>query len=141
MRRLFGILLLALLPMTACSDDDGSGPNATIEGAYTMQTINGAGMPYVVAEGPGFKYEFLSSILTIQQGGTFSEVLTTRVTDPDGVVTESETSTGTWVRVGNNVTLTYSAEEQVAGVWNGSNQLTFTQSDPQIGTFVFVFRK
>ena len=144
MRRFIGLMLLALVFAVGCSDDDGSGPNATIEGTYTLRTVNGAAVPYVVVQAPGLKVELVSVVWTLQQGGTFTEVATMRFTDETGVNTDVQTTTGTFVRTGNNVTLTETSDGEVStlmAVWNGDNQLTLTQSDPEIGTFVFVFRK
>ena len=143
MRRLLGLLLLAVMPLAACSDDDGSGPEATIEGAYTLRTVNGQPLPYVLLQVASVKFEILSSAVTIAQGGTFTHSAAVRYTDETGATTDEQTITGTFVRSGNNITLTQSGEDPatLSGVWNGDNRLTMTETDTDFGTLVYVYQK
>lgn len=139
MRGYLGLLLIAVFTVAGCSDDDAAGPSASIEGTYTLRTINGSPLPFVLEEEAGLKAEVLSSTLTLQPSGTFTQLARVRVTFGGSATTEEQASTGTYTQSGNNITLTETFEGEVstfAGVWNGSNQLTFTDDG-----FILVYQK
>ena len=146
MRRLFGLLLITLFAATACCDD-ASGPDSTVEGSYTLRSIDGTAMPYLfgVDTETGAEVHYFSSELTLFQSGTFREIDTFRFRLGTNSTFETDTISGVWTRSNNNVTLTLTTEDEgplsLNGVWNGDDQLTFTEVDEEVGTVVYVFRK
>jgi hypothetical protein len=135
-----GMLLLCTGLLVGCSDDDGSGPNAGVEGTYSIHTYNGQQLPVVVQEEAGqFTVTLLSSTLVFSSGGTVNISERYRLTQGTTSVEETFTATGTWNQTGNNVSVTVTEDGETAtltGVFNGSNQLTFTQEGD-----VIVYRK
>ena len=68
MRRLV-MLALASTLMAGCSMDS-TGPNGSIEGSYSLRTINGQSLPYTFSSG----LRLTSDDLTLLSDGTYQDV-------------------------------------------------------------------
>ena len=68
MRRLV-MLALASTMMAACSMDS-TGPNGSVEGSYSLRTINGQSLPYTFSSG----LRLTSDDLTLMSDGTYQDV-------------------------------------------------------------------
>lgn len=69
MRRLLPLLTLAVALTTACSTDL-LGPGSSVSGRYTLRTINGSPLPYMVSYGRRLTQEKL----TLNQDGSYDDV-------------------------------------------------------------------
>ena len=107
---LFAILFVAVL--SGCSDS--TGPNASIAGAYSLRTINGASLPFIEYEEPGYREELTAEVLTVNDGGTFSLTSTYRVTDSGVIETFNDTETGTFTRNGTAVNFRFDGSTATA---------------------------
>ena len=67
MRRL--VMLALASTMAACSIDS-TGPNGSVEGTYTLRTINGQPLPYTFSSG----LRLTSDRLTLYRDGTYEDV-------------------------------------------------------------------
>ena len=77
-------LTLALTGIVAAGCDDSSGPGDDLDGNYSLRTINGAVLPFVLLQfGTQFKAEVTSGQLDLRNDGTFNETLTFRVTEDE----------------------------------------------------------
>lgn len=120
-RRLFLLpLLLPLLALLACGGDDSTGPGASIAGAYSLTTVNGAPLPFVVQQAGTFKREITADTYTLAAGGTWTEVRAERTTSNGAVTTSTITDAGTWSRNGTSITLTSPASGALAGTVSGN---------------------
>lgn len=69
MRRLLPMLSLAFAMTTACSSDATS-PSGTIEGSYSLRTVNGSTLPYQVNGN-----QFINSeSLTLRSDGSYTDI-------------------------------------------------------------------
>jgi hypothetical protein len=68
MRRLV-MLALASTMMAGCSMDS-TGPNGSVEGSYSLRTINGQSLPYTFSSG----LRLTSDDLTLMSDGTYQDV-------------------------------------------------------------------
>jgi len=59
--------------LAACSDDS-TGPKASIEGTYTLQSINGRPLPVTLIGFPSYTLEEISGSFTLNANMTFVEV-------------------------------------------------------------------
>jgi hypothetical protein len=70
MRKITTLLGLALAFTAACGMGDATAPSATIEGSYSLRTVNGASLPYSFSSG----YMLMSETLTLRTDGTYDDV-------------------------------------------------------------------
>jgi len=112
--------MLPLLALLACGGDDSTGPGASIAGAYSLTTVNGAPLPFVVQQAGTYKYEITADTYTLAAGGTWTEEWTDRTTSNGAVTTSTNTDAGTWSGNGASITLTSPASGAVSGTVSGN---------------------
>lgn len=67
-RALIAILMSSFL---ACSGDGIAG-SSTVNGAYTLRSINGSSLPYTISGSGANKTEILDDVITLYEGGTYA---------------------------------------------------------------------
>lgn len=129
-----GLVLLATI-LTACGgDSDGpTGPDTSHVGTYTLSTLNGTNLPFVLVQVGNDKLEITQGSMTLNADNTFSDRATLRETVGGAVSTEQSTSTGTYSRNNNALSFTYSDGSVIAGSLSGG-QLTIAQ-DGVVGVY------
>jgi hypothetical protein len=130
-RRAFLVLSFVL---AACGSDSSTEPSSIV-GTWTLQTINGSPLPFVVAQSGSDKEEVLSEVVTLSAGGTFTESSTLRLTVSGTVTTQSFPETGTYTVSGSTLTLRSSDGSTGTATWSG-NTLTGSAEG-----FVFVYKR
>lgn len=105
MRRLAGS---ALLVMLAACGGDSTGPNASIAGSYTLQTVNGVNVPAVVFQDTQEKDELTGGNISLNTNKTWTGVLTARITDLTSSTSQTfnAPANGTYTSSGGTITLT-----------------------------------
>lgn len=123
MRTFPRILVLALVfVLAACGGDGGStGPDNGHVGTYTLQTVNGGGLPFTVVQVGANRLEITAGRITLNADNTLSGSLTTRETVNGAVTTEQGLETGTYVRNGTNISYQTSDGETGAMTLSGSS--------------------
>ena len=143
-RRLALLGMLAMtVAMAGCGDDDDPSGPTEITGTYTLRTVNGASLPFTLwteAEA-GFKREITGGSVTLNANGTYSDAFAIRDTEDGVVTTDTETSSGTYVRTGNTIAFTESngIPQQSATIQNGA--LIYTIDDGDSEPFVMRLTK
>ena len=112
--------MLPLLALLACDGDGSTGPGASIAGAYSLTTVNGAPLPFVVQQAGTYKYEITADTYTLADAGTWTEVRADRTTSNGAVTTSTKTDAGVWSRNGTSITLTSTANGTLAGTVSGN---------------------
>ena len=135
--RALGVLFAAAV--LACGDSGDSTSPESIEGLYTLQTINGGALPAVVYEDEAAKVEIVAGAITLGPGTKWSISLTARATLDADVSTNTETLDGTWSRSGSTLTLT-SADGDVETLVLSGSTLTM-QAEIDSGMAPWVFRR
>jgi len=135
--RALGVLFAAAL--LACGDSGDSTSPESIEGVYTLQTINGGGLPAIVYEDEAAKVEIVAGAITLGPGTKWSISLTARATVDADVSTNTETLDGTWSRSASTLTLT-SADGDVETLVLSGRTLTL-QAEIDSGMAPWVFRR
>jgi len=123
MRRLLALLVLSAA--VACGGDSSTNPSATLTGSYSLRTVNGSPVPYTVIQIGADKYEIVSDVVTLNEGGTWSESGTDRTTQSGQVTTGTITDNGTYTVNGTAITLISSQSGTVTGAV-GAGTLTLT---------------
>ena len=102
---LLGILLMV---SAGCLNEDVVG-DTTATGEYTLRTINNAALPFVLSNSGTTKTELLDAVISMFQGGTYSETSHLRVTTNGVVTNQTKVDTGSYSFFGISVTLVSSA--------------------------------
>ena len=139
-RRAFAVALLALVA-GACGDN---GPSNAHVGTYTLQTVNGANLPFTLVStttgGATYKLEVTSASIKLSSNGTFEDDVTFREDDAGTVTTESFPDAGTYTLRGTSLSLRYS-DGSTSGGSLSDGAITFTQSSGAGETLTAVYRK
>ena len=135
--RALGVLFAAAV--LACGDSGDSTSPESIEGVYTLQTINGGALPAVVYEDEAGKIEVVAGAITLGPGTKWSISVTARVTVEAEVSTNTDTLDGTWSRSGSTLTLT-SADGDTETLVLSGRTLTL-QAEIDAGMAPWVFRR
>ncbi len=120
---------LAVSLLTGCGDATGS---EAIAANYTLQTINGQNLPFVLAQVVVDKVEVTAGSVRLNSDNTFSTSVTVATTESGATTSETTTVTGTYTL--NGTTLTFTSEEDTFGGSITGNTLTI--SDEGV-TFVY----
>ena len=131
MRKLIGALLL--VAATACKGGESTGPgggSASLAGTYSLQTANGKAVPTIAIQDLSGTFEVLSGKVVLNANSTYMDILSYRTTasgstDPQ---TLTDTLQGTYVQLGDNVTLTSSGGSVYSMSWIDGNKLAYAES-------------
>jgi hypothetical protein len=124
MRRL--AVFFALLAL-ACGSDSSTTPGGTIAGTWSLKTINGTSLPFIVAQTGADKLEIVSDVYVISGTGSFTETTTLRATTNGVATTQSVADAGSYTLNGTAITVRYNSDgSSVTGSWSG-NTITVTQ--------------
>jgi hypothetical protein len=132
----FAALAATLPVVSSCGDDSPTGPGAGVSGAYTLRTVNGSNLPFVVIEIGADKIEVLNETLTLSGNGSFTQAGMFRLTESGVVTTEPYAGAGTWSVTGTSITLVYSGGGDLETGTVGTGSITFTDD-----FFTRVYRK
>ena len=134
-RRIHVLAIALAFVTTGCSKKDSPTSPATIAGTYTLRTINGSPLPYVVLVVGADKVEAVDDAITLSDAGTWTEFGHVRTTISGVATTTTINDAGSYVRTGTAITLTSPQSGPLSGtVDNG----TLTLSDQGL---VGVYRK
>jgi hypothetical protein len=115
------LLLLALATTFTACGGDSTGPDEDYSGTYSLRTINGQSLPYVVLQVGADRIEYASGGLTLTDngttGGSFTVQATTRTTQGGQVSTGTDSNAGTYTRTGTGMVFTSDSD---GNVWPGN---------------------
>ena len=102
-------LACAAATLLACGGGDSTGPVASAEGTWNLQSVGGSALPYTYAfdAATSHRAEVLSDVFQLNADGSFTETFTTRDTQGTTVTTQTATDAGTWHQSGKTVTVTF----------------------------------
>jgi hypothetical protein len=119
---------LLLTSAAACSgDSDPTAPTqASITGTWTLQTINGTRLPFIVAQTGADKLELTSDVLTVSGTGSFTQTTTLRLTQNGQVTTQSVADAGTYTLNGTAASFRFNSDGSTGTGSISGNTLTVT---------------
>jgi len=131
------LISLALVILVACGDDSTTAPtNDSVAGTWSLQSINGTGLPYVVFQIGADKVELVSDVVVAVASGAFTQTTVVRTTTSGQVTTESQADAGTWSLNGTAVTFQFNGDGTTGTGSISGNTMTIAESG-----FAFVYRK
>lgn len=96
MRRLLAAFAVAIvLPLLGC---DITLPGGTIHGTYTLQTVDGGMLPWLAVQVGSDRVEIASGQVTLNEDGTYEDVLIYTVTENGAVLSDTERYEGTFTK-------------------------------------------
>src|SRR5262245_12353114 len=99
---------------SAPSDDD-------ITGQYSLSTVNGQDLPYLMDEQEAYKIELTGDFVTLAASGSFTQMTRVRVTEGGVATTEYRPDAGTWTRSGTAITVRFQSKGRtVTGSFDGN---------------------
>ena len=104
------VLACAAMTLLACGGGDSTGPVASAEGTWSLQTVGGTALPYTYAYDAATQHrlEVMSDVFVMSSDGTYTETFTVRETQGTQVTTSTDADAGTWTQSGRTVTVTFS---------------------------------
>ena len=126
MRKVSIALVVSLSLSLACSDGGVVG-SSTVNGTYTLRTVNGSPLPYTMPGGGAVKTEILSDAITLFQGGTFSRARDSRITENGQTTSRYETETGSYSLFGTSITLNSIATGKATLATINANTMTIVE--------------
>ena len=96
------LLVLLALTATACWSDKVTG-SSTVNGTYTLRTVNGSSLPYTISGSGNNKSEILSDTIQLYEGFTYAESAHYRNTVNGTVTNETRTDSGSFALLGNSI--------------------------------------
>jgi hypothetical protein len=133
--RAFTTLFLALLAV-GCGGDATGPTTASVAGTWSLQSINGIALPYVVAQTGGDKVEITGDVFTAVATGSFTQLTTVRTTLSGQVTTQSVADAGSWSMSGTAVTFQFNSNGSVGTGSLSGNTLTVTDAG-----YAYIYRK
>ena len=131
-RALLGVVVMLSL---GCLDDGIVG-SPTSAGTYTLRTVNGSPLPYVLTQTATSKTELLDRAITLYEGFSYAESGHLRTTAGSQVTTETIARGGTWAVSGNSISLQSNAGGPLVLAIMHGNTMTIVEAG-----LTMVFRK
>lgn len=122
------VLIALVVSLSLACSDGGVVGSSTVNGTYTLRTVNGAPLPYTVPGGGAVRTEILRDAITLFQGGTFSRARDSRVTENEQTTSRSETDTGSYALLGNSIALNSNATGKATLATINGNTMTMVES-------------
>lgn len=133
MRRLMIAVVVAC--SVACNNDGLTG-STTVNGKYTLRTVNGSALPYTISGSGANKTEILDDAITLYEGFTYSRSAHSSVT-VNGTASDVTTSdAGSYSIFGTSVTLTSGTGGPTTLALVSGNSMTVSTAG-----LTYVFRK
>jgi hypothetical protein len=133
------VLLGIVVALAACGRDE-PGPTAPtpaiVSGSYTLETVDGQALPFLVLDLGAYKAKLASATLNLKADKTYSFAFGIRIEDSGNVRTTSDDDAGTWSISNRGVTLVSNEGSFTRTGTVSGNTLTLESS-----TRVFVMRK
>jgi hypothetical protein len=126
-----------LIVAAACGSDGPTQPtSASVAGTWSLQTINGTPLPYVVVQTGVDKVELTSDVITAVASGSFTQITQVRITQNGQVSTQSIPDAGSYSLSGTAVTFTFSSDGSTGTGSLSGNTLTVASDG-----FAYVYKK
>ena len=103
MRRYF--ILLVVAAAVSCGGDSATSANTPVSGTYTLRSVNGLQLPFLVAQNDSVKFEIVSDAFTLADDRSWTESGTSRTTLNGQVSPGTIARNGTYVLSGPKITL------------------------------------
>jgi hypothetical protein len=103
------ILVAGAVTLLAACGSDATGPIRTVEGTFTLTTVNGAVLPFTLVEDDeDNRVELVSGAIVTTVDRTFTDVMSFLIVEDGEETTDTEELDGTYTLSGNTISFTVS---------------------------------
>ena len=123
--RWFAMALLAV-SVAACGGDSTSEPKPiTVVGTWTLETVNGSRLPFILDQSGNDKVELISASLDVMSSGVFSSTSNERSTIAGVVQTQSYIDPGHFTLAGSVATFVFDVDGGISRGTIVADAMTF----------------
>jgi hypothetical protein len=115
-----GTALASLVILSSCTALDAISSGGSIRGTYDLEYVNGARVPAIVYQEPGYRLDVLSAAFTLEDDGTYSEAGIVRETINGQTSTRSSESYGYYDYYNGEITFDESTGRRYYGSVDGT---------------------
>jgi hypothetical protein len=115
-----GTALASLVILSSCTALDAISSGGSIRGTYDLEYVNGARVPAIVYQEPGYRLDVLSAAFTLEDDGTYSEAGIVRETSKRQTSTRSSESYGYYDYYNGEITFDESTGRRYYGSVDGT---------------------
>ena len=133
--KLAGFLFLLLGLSIGCYSDSAAPTPSTVQGRYTLRTLDDRPLPAVFTEVSNLKLEFMRGVITLQPDLTFTDSTEMRRTENALARRIIDVAEGTYTRNGNVISLSSSRGEHYEVTFGGQ---TLTQD---LAGVILIYRR
>jgi hypothetical protein len=120
-------MILAILSAAGCGGDSTGPATQSIAGSWTLQSVNGSPLPFIVTQTGTDRLEVLSDVIVISETGSFTQTTSTRTTTNGVPTTQSVADAGSYTLNGSAVTLHFNSDGFTGTAsWSGTTITTIT---------------
>ena len=91
------LVLLVVAAAASCGGDSSTSANVPVSGTYTLRSVNGIQLPFVVAQNDSSKFEIVADAFTLADDRSWTESGTSRTTVNGEASTDPIARSGTYV--------------------------------------------
>lgn len=121
-------LTAAVMLASAAACGGGDSPTeptqVSVAGTWSLQTINGTRLPYVVAQTGADKLEVTSDVLSVSGTGSFTQTTTVRLTQNGQVSTQSVADAGSYTLNGSAASFRFNSDGSTGTASISGNTMT-----------------
>lgn len=115
-----GLAVAAVAVLSSCSALDSIGVGGRFSGTYELIAVNGARVPALLYQEPGYRVEVLNANFTLEDDGTYSEAGIVRETTNGVSTTSSNSSYGYYDYFNGELTFDESGGRRYYGELDGN---------------------
>jgi hypothetical protein len=121
------MLFAAMAAVVIGGCDNGVTGVKTINGSWTLRTVNSGSLPFTVSGSGANKTEITDDVITLFEGFTYREVIQKRITTNGTATTTTVTETGSFSTFGTSVTFFSNLPRERRGLIEG-NTMTIVEN-------------
>jgi hypothetical protein len=136
MRRTVAYFCLALAVACGGGDSPSAPTQTSVAGTWTLQSINGTNLPFVIAQTGANKAEVMSDVVTAVASGSYTQMTQVRVTQNGQASMQSFSEAGSWTLNGSAASFRRNSDGSVGTASVSGNTLTLAEDG-----FAYVYKR
>lgn len=103
------LLVAGTVTLLSACGSDATQPSRTVEGTFSLTTVNGEALPFTLVEDdPDNRVDLVSGVIVTTVDRTFTDVMNFLIVEDGAEATDTEQLNGTYILSGNTISFTVS---------------------------------